>query len=146
MRSYNPKVDILAQEFKDRMIQALGDSTLTQEAIADALATTQGTISRWLNYTSEVHTPAFALAVIPKEISVPLLRFLARAHGYELKMQTEKEELDGRLDDEALAITKELGSLIGDFQEHPEKKPALLRHLDRMEREIVHARSEIESQ
>jgi hypothetical protein len=84
VKTYIKRVETTATEFKDAAVQQLGDCGMKQEQIASPLGTTVATVSRWFNFEQEFHLPAFTLAILPKEFSVPILRWLANHHGMNL--------------------------------------------------------------
>ena len=145
MRTYNPKIESLAREFKDLAVQMLGETALTQESLADSLSTTQGTISRWLAYTSDLHIPAIALAILPKEFSLPLLKWILDRHGL---IATPKipvtGELNGDLTDEGLDLAELTGKMIEHFRRTSGNRRQLAKDIDRMEQVIARAKAEVE--
>ncbi len=142
MKMKSERIQRLANDFKQACIEAYHDSPFNQQAVADSCETTQESVSRWFSYTSDQHLPAFLISFLPKEIAVPILKFLANKFEYVLVARKPEMELDGRIEDELLEIDRLQGKIIEIREEDPKKCRKLVDKLrgvvDRMDHELEH--------
>lgn len=144
MHIFSRRFEQVIVEVKEQLLIALQESPYKQETIADACETTQASISRWFGYNTEHLPPMHILAVLPKEIAVPLCRYFAQRHGYDVIPQVPTSRTDGSLEDECLDIAKKLGDIISDARQNPDKARKLLRHFQEMQEVVQRGIAEVQ--
>lgn len=143
MHTTDKRIADLASAFKEACVDALVESGLTQQDLADACGTNQATISRWFAYSTEFHMPAYIVHVLPEPLRIVILRHLADSMNCSVNPRPEAKSLKGNPSDEALLIMQELGKLVKHTRESRDKRGAI-RCLNKIEELTSRARAEVE--
>lgn len=90
-----------AREIKFQLTKARHEAEMTQTEVAAAIGVPQSTFEAWENSDNERQFPLFALLILPKEISKPVLQFLCRCHSG-IFVEFKQPRLNGCTDDELI--------------------------------------------
>jgi hypothetical protein len=144
MHTTDKRIQDMASSFKAACVDALMDSSLTQQDLADAAGTNQATISRWFAYSTECHMPAFALLALPEPVRLSILRYLADCANCSVTPRPAVKDLNGDVSDEELCIVQEIGELVKRTREGKDKHAAI-KCIARIEELTARARVELEA-
>ena len=109
-------VNRLRADFRDRVLEILQTTRLTQKELADACGVHQTTVHRWFSYEGDVDFPA---ALTPALVSTPEMKLIAEAIvsfqaaklGLEVRQLSVRGGLDGSIVDDTLNIAEDVGRL-----------------------------------
>jgi hypothetical protein len=139
-----------AEQFKSEMVEILhgaqdqqeGPEVLKQETIADAVGTTQPTVSRWFSYREPEFPDLFQFSKFPPAILVPIANLILKPLGLTVtRPKPAIHELDGSTDGEMLKVDVWQGKLIE--EKDPRRKKVLI---EKMRRELDKAEAECDAQ
>lgn len=140
---FSRKLEAIINESKNVMLEALQESNVTQESLADDCQVTQATISRWFSYKIEFFPPVYVLSLLPESITVPLCKFFLSRFNKLVVDAPKNLTLDGNIDDNLLNIDVFQAEIIKLRGGNPKKT---IKMCEEIEREIATIKQEAQKQ
>lgn len=111
-----------AESFKGQMVEALHETDIKQEAIANDVGTTQPTVSRWFSYLNTEFPDLFQLSKFPPVLLTALLNVVLKPLGLAVtRPKPAVRDLNGSMDDELLNIDVIQADIIRVKDQDPKK-------------------------
>lgn len=145
MQFTDRRINQASADFKALCVEALIESNLTQQDLADACATKQSTIAQYFSYNSYHHLPAFLVRFLPKQIALLLLQDLAAAHHCDVLPRIPiAGRLNGTLEDEVVSMIQQLSDITKEAKNKPHRFRMAAKHIPLMKEIVAQMEAELE--
>ncbi len=147
MHFFDAQSKRLSEDIRSLIKAVMDEHEITLQDIADAYGVHHSTVSRWIKFDGDIHTPAALTPLLNSEKLFPLalaiIQFQAQPLNLIVTRRVEYGKLNGSLDDEHLAMMRTLGKMVDDAKANKVNERALRNEIRTMRELLDQAEQEL---